>query len=323
MVLSLVFNIYFPFPLLLALPPVTTIRSNNGLVHRASVNTPVIDAKVPRSQEIQATVVQFIDEKGEIFCSGYFVDSKTLGTAKHCLEGKNIKSLKASVYTPGGGPGSVDTRRTIPLCDEKSDGQVDFSVIKLCEEVPETKGFPRLSMASGPCDPNSEYKTAGFGMTEKGHPSQQLRLAEYGIGEKDGDGLRIIPKGAGKACEGDSGGPVLCQEKGNWVIAGMFYAMEGNKLNSEFFWSKRFQDKIKENESVEYFKAEGPEEPWQKRKREDRNYLRALTITTCQVSEYSLMLPWHGQLSTRSTELISKLHDAASVEQNTQHRGRF
>lgn len=180
-------------------------------------------------------------------CSGVSLGDGNILTAAHCFTKEiNKQSLGqgrvfAEFYDPTSGKTTQIQLTGVRGMDAKGN---DLAIAGLAQKPPLAQSIP---LAYGACDDKKRY-AVGFGLTEKGTPSSQPRVAnleamdgaelkKYQTENHLGDPLKDYSKVHGmrsvngKNCYGDSGGPVFCKSKGRMAVASVSSYMGGANVN--------------------------------------------------------------------------------------------
>ncbi len=153
------------------------------------------------------------------FCSAVAVAPDVLLTAAHCVAAGEhrahwrdgdtpvLAAIRDKALHPGYEPKAIEARRR----------SIDLALVRLAEPLPERFAPARLAAEAVP--KGVSVRVAGFGLTAPGERRSggTLRGVDLPVVEPYGPSRILLwVRGAGGACTGDSGGPIL---RGAAVVA--------------------------------------------------------------------------------------------------------
>lgn len=160
-------------------------------------------------------IIEVTRPTGVFTCSGVAINSTTVLTAAHCLEGEilHVRVSHESSYDPKGKFLQVDTFELHPDYDsKKSNYKSDIARIQLVDELPEnTCIFPIIKREG---DLSGKILRLGFGARS----TQNLRTLvtpEFKAHRKIENVLELNDM---FSYSGDSGGPVFLQQQGQMYL---------------------------------------------------------------------------------------------------------
>ncbi|PQK14372.1 hypothetical protein BB8028_0004g13020 [Beauveria bassiana] len=193
-----------------------------------------IDKRIRGGEEAQEGefpfVVRLHYENPIALCAGSLLDSTTVLTAAHCLEGKGdeVLSVRAGSLSKdyGGVVAEVESVRQHPDWTQ-IDHQNDIAILKLSSpiEESETIGYAKLPPGGSNLVNGSTAVAAGWGDNGCG-PADRLRKVGQHIRDIT-DCVKVLPtlfpdgkvcaSGAGDTAAGDSGGPLIDEATGQVI----------------------------------------------------------------------------------------------------------
>ncbi|MGL4323003.1 MAG: S1 family peptidase [Beijerinckiaceae bacterium] len=156
-----------------------------------------------------AQAAMVLNDRGG-FCTGIFIDARTLLTAAHCVAGAQVRVLLDGQLVV---PQSVAAHpRFQARAISARQQSIDLALVQLAQG---TAAAAAALRASAPPQPGSAIDARGFGLTREGdakstgqyHRAALTVTAPYGVGK-----LLVWAQAADKkirgGCQGDSGGPM-------------------------------------------------------------------------------------------------------------------
>ena len=154
---------------------------------------------------------------GEIICSATAISSDAVLTAAHCI---TALSTSVSVETGSQSFPAISTKRHPQYRESSSNTSLlfDVAVVKTASPL----GVPAVPMlVSRRAQAGEEAIIAGFGLDESGS-AESFKAGNMIVSEVTNDHVIAQFNGEGSnTCVGDSGGPLLVQNQGVFVIAGV------------------------------------------------------------------------------------------------------
>ncbi|XP_014688689.1 brain-specific serine protease 4-like [Equus asinus] len=199
-----------------------------------------------------------IQKNGTHHCAGSLLTSRWVVTAAHCFKGNMNKPLQFSVLLGAwqlGNPGSRSQEVGVawvqphPVYSWKEGSRADIALVRLEHPIQFSERILPICLpdSSVHLPPNTDCWIAGWGSVQDGvplHHPQTLQKLKVPIIDSEicsrlywwGAGQGAITEdmlcagyleGERDACLGDSGGPLMCQVDGTWLLAGIISWGEG------------------------------------------------------------------------------------------------
>jgi hypothetical protein len=226
------------------------------------------------SQKITVRISRKYMNSYAAVCSGVIVGPTQVLTASHCFDADQTLPLSAYVIEYRD-PKDPQKWMRAPFAQLPKMGDEVESDLTLIQVKTPFQGIDRTApLGFSGCAPESPYVTRGFGYDGKTRMTSDSRSAVYRamdraeifhrhldnlpLTDREGHELRgaalkeaqkkffeyfeengrvYLASVKGRACPGDSGGPVFCRKDGRWVIAGVagiIQMLDASKPNPNF-----------------------------------------------------------------------------------------
>ena len=167
----------------------------------------------PGASSVVSLRIVEVGGEDESLCTGTAIASDAVLTAAHCLPAGAELSVVA-----GGRTIAVTSTHPVASFSEDDEGSLDVGVVRTAGPI----GQPTLPiLTSRDAMPGEEGVIAGYGLDNMGADSA-LKAGTMVVARVNANFIIANFSGMGSnTCSGDSGGPLLLQHGGEWVIAGV------------------------------------------------------------------------------------------------------
>jgi len=217
--------------LVLSLAALSAVSANPIPQWEGDIRIPSIVGGVPATAGDFPFIVSF-QKNGQHFCGGSLLDSTTVLTAAHCVDGQSLSGLTVRAGTltrnAGGVTAAVSELHVHPNYDENTQDS-DLGILKLATPIPESSTVKYATLAAAGSDPvgNTTATVAGWGNTQNSSEStttlrrvdvpivlRETCVADYAADSPPKEVTENmvcagLDAGGKDSCQGDSGGPIV------------------------------------------------------------------------------------------------------------------
>jgi len=195
--------------------------------------TKIIGGITTKENEYPWQVGLYFGSSDSPSCGGSIISDETILTAAHCTEGRSASNIDVVVGDHDWSVADLEKRVSVcniikhPFYDGSSSIDYDYSLLILCSPLTFKREVQPVCLPtqSGSLYENIEATVSGWGTTETGQLSKQLKAANVTTipnsacnenynpqNEEITDNMICAKKDDKDACQGDSGGPLIADE---------------------------------------------------------------------------------------------------------------
>lgn len=171
-------------------------------------------ACAPTGSPVVFIILQETQDGSDSACTGTVIASDAVLTAAHCVTG----GVKAVRVIAGAQAVAVASTHPVASFREEDEGSLDVAIVRT---VGPLGVAPMPILTSRDAIPGEQAVIAGYGLDDVGADGA-LKASTMTVSRLNDNFIIMDFTGAGgNTCSGDSGGPLLVQQGGEWVIVGV------------------------------------------------------------------------------------------------------